>query len=244
MARHMLIRLVANTEPQGVKRKILLKAKKIMNLMIVDDHKIFRDGLKLLLSHFPFVENIHEASNGREFLDQVSDVNPDIVLMDINMPLMGGIETTIEALDRYPDLKIIVLTTFHDDDYVEQMMLAGVEGYMLKRSTPEEFEKALLKVHAGGNYFSDEIVQVVMNNFNRMRVEKEQRSNLPSLTGREMEVLELICEGYNNEQVAELIYVSSKTVEKYKSSLFQKTGTNNTVNLIIYAFKHRLVEAP
>lgn len=215
-----------------------------MDLMIVDDHKIFRDGLKLLLSHFPFVKNIYEASNGREFLDQLGEVKPDIVLMDINMPVMGGIETTIEALERYPDLRIIVLTTFHNDDYVEQMMLAGVEGYMLKRSTPEEFEKALLKVQAGGNYFSDEIVQVVMTNLNRMRTEKEQRSNLPVLTGREKEVLELICEGYNNDQIAELIHVSPKTVEKYKSSLFQKTDTNNTVNLIIYAFRHRLVEAP
>ena len=215
-----------------------------MDLMIVDDHKIFRDGLKLLLSHFPFVKNIYEASDGREFLDQLGEVKPDIVLMDINMPVMGGIETTIEALERYPELSIIVLTTFHNDDYVEQMMLAGVEGYMLKRSTPEEFEKALLKVQAGGNYFSDEIVQVVMTNLNRMRTEKEQHANLPVLTNREKEVLELICEGYNNEQIAELIYVSPKTVEKYKSSLFQKTDTNNTVNLIIYAFRHRLVETP
>ncbi len=215
-----------------------------MNLMIVDDHKIFRDGLKLLLSHFSFVKNIYEASNGKEFLEQVGELKPDIVLMDINMPVMGGIETTIEALDRYPDLRIIVLTTFHDDDYVEQMMLAGVEGYMLKRSTTEEFEKALLKVHAGGNYFSDEIVQVVMSNMNRMRTEKEQRDNIPELTAREKEVLELICEGYNNDQIAELIHVSPKTVEKYKSSLFQKTDTSNTVNLIIYAFKHRMVEVP
>lgn len=215
-----------------------------MNLMIVDDHKIFRDGLKLLLSHFPFVDTIWEAADGHEFLGKLEKVKPDIVMMDINMPVMGGIEATIEALDRYPDLRIIVLTTFHDEDYVEQMMLAGVEGYMLKRSTPEEFEKALVKVHNGGNYFSDEIIQVVMTNLNRMRTEKDRKSGLPLLTAREKEVLELICEGYNNDQIAELLHLSPKTVEKYKSSLFQKTDNNNTVNLIIYAFRHKLVNPP
>ena len=142
------------------------------------------------------------------------------------------------------NLKIIVLTTFHDDDFVEQMMLAGVEGYMLKRSTPEEFETALLKVHAGGNYFSDEIIQVVVKNLSRKRSEIEGQPIVSGFTDREQQVLELTCKGYNNDQIAELIHISPKTVEKYKSSLFQKTNTFNSVNLIIYAFKNKLVTAP
>lgn len=213
-----------------------------IDLLIVDDHKIFRDGLKLLLSHFSFVGDILEASNGKEFLDILDEVSPDIVLMDINMPVMGGIEATREALEKYPDLKVIVLTTFHDENYVEQMMIMGVEGYMLKRSTPDEFEAALLRVQSGGNYFSDEIVKTVAKNLQRIRTEAERKSSLPSFTQREREVLDLICQGYNNEQIADLIHVSPKTVEKHKSSLFQKTDTNNTVNLIIYAFKNGLAE--
>ncbi|MFW5645576.1 MAG: response regulator [Bacteroidota bacterium] len=213
-----------------------------IDLLVVDDHKIFRDGLKLLLSHFNFVGEIFEASNGKEFLDLLDRHDPDIVLMDINMPVMGGIEATREALDRYPDLKVIVLTTFHDEDYVEQMMIMGVEGYMLKRSTPDEFEAALKRVQMGGNYFSDEIVKTVAKNLQRIRNEAEKKSSLPSFTQREREVLDLICQGYNNEQIADLIHVSSKTVEKHKSNLFQKTDTNNTVNLIIYAFKNGLAE--
>jgi len=216
----------------------------MINLMIVDDHKIFRDGLKMLLSHFEFVNEVYEASNGKEFLDQIETIEPDIVFMDINMPVMDGLETTTEAISRYPDLKIIVLTTFHDDDYVEQMMLAGVEGYMLKRSTPDEFETAILRVHEGGNYFSDEIVQVVMKNLNKSRKEEIRKSSLPSFTEREEQVLKLLCEGNNNEQIAEMLFVSPKTVEKHKSTLFDKTNTNNTVNLIIYAFKHKLVQIP
>jgi DNA-binding NarL/FixJ family response regulator len=161
--------------------------------------------------------------------------------MDINMPVIGGIEATKEALKRYPELKIIVLTTFHDEDYVEQMMMAGVEGYMLKRSTPEEFEEALLKVKSGGNYFSDEIIRTVSRNLQRLRNEAGRMSSLPEFTQREREVLELICQGYNNDQIADKIHISPKTVEKHKSNLFQKTHSGNTVNLIIYAFKNELV---
>jgi DNA-binding NarL/FixJ family response regulator len=212
-----------------------------ITLMIVDDHKIFRDGLKLLLRQFPFVGEIEEASDGKEFLDSLESGFPDIVLMDINMPVVGGIEATKEALKRYPELKIIVLTTFHDEDYVEQMMMAGVEGYMLKRSTPEEFEEALLKVKSGGNYFSDEIIRTVSRNLQRLRNEAGRMSSLPEFTQREREVLELICQGYNNDQIADKIHISPKTVEKHKSNLFQKTHSGNTVNLIIYAFKHELV---
>ncbi len=165
-------------------------------------------------------------------------------MMDINMPIMGGIEATIEARDLNSRLKIIVLTTFHDDDFVEKMMLAGVEGYILKRSTPEEFETALLKVYAGGNYFSDEIIQIVIKNLSRKPNESQRKQEVPLFTDREIEVLELTCKGYNNDQIGELIYISPKTVEKYKSSLFQKTDTFNTVNLIIYAFKNKLVDMP
>lgn len=210
--------------------------------MIVDDHKIFRDGLKLLLGQFPFIGEIVEASDGQEFLKSLESGFPDLVLMDINMPVLGGIEATKEALKRYPELKIIVLTTFHDEAYVEQMMMAGVEGYMLKRSTPEEFEEALMKVKNGGNYFSDEIIRTVSRNLQRLRNEAGRISSLPEFTQREREVLELICQGFNNDQIAHKIHISSKTVEKHKSNLFQKTNSGNTVNLIIYAFKNELVD--
>jgi len=213
-----------------------------LTLLIIDDHKIFRDGLKLLLSQFPFVGKMHEASNGQEFLDMVEDVRPDLVMMDINMPVMGGIEATQTALERYPDLKIIVLTTFHDEDFVEQMMVAGVEGYMLKRSTPEEFETAIKRVSAGGNYFSDEIVRTVASKLNKIREESLARTSKPEFTERETEILKLLCEGLNNDQISDIIHISPKTIEKHKSNLFQKTDTNNTINLILYAIRNDLVQ--
>lgn len=211
-----------------------------IDLLIVDDHKIFRDGLKILLSHFPFIGEMYEASNGREFLKMLDTVDPDIVLMDINMPVMGGIEATRKALSENSDLRIIVLTTFHDEDYVDQMLMAGVEGYMLKRSTPEEFESAILKVHAGGNYFSDEILATISRKLNTYR-ETERKSSLPEFTERELTILEFLCQGYNNEKISSVLHISPKTIEKHKSNLFQKTNTNNTVNLVIWAFRNGVV---
>lgn len=213
-----------------------------ISILIVDDHEIFRDGLKQLLSQFSFVGEIIEASNGQEFLRIVDSSHPDIVFMDINMPVMGGIDATQRALSEYPDLKIIVLTTFHDEEYLEKMMLAGVDGYMLKRSTIQDFDTALKRVHSGGNFFSDEIITILTRNLNKIRDDAARKSSIPQFTEREKEILNFICQGFNNEQIGEIIHVSPKTVEKHKSSLFQKTDTKNTVNLIIYAFKKEIVQ--
>ena len=210
-------------------------------ITIVDDHKIFRDGLIMLLSNFDFVTVIGQAANGAEFLELIENETPDIVLMDINMPKMNGIEATKQAMKKYPEIKIIALTSFADDEYIEQMISAGVEGYMLKRSDIEDFEKAIMKVAAGGSYFSSEIIKVISRNLYKDKERKSGEQLLSQFTAREKEILNLICKGLNNEQIAELIHLSPKTIEKHKSNLFQKTETFNTVNLVIYAFKNQLI---
>jgi DNA-binding NarL/FixJ family response regulator len=194
-----------------------------------------------LLSNFDFVSVVGEAANGEEFLELIDNVKPDIVLMDINMPKMNGIEATKLALQKYPELKVIALTSFADDEYIEQMISAGVEGYMLKRSDIEDFEKAIKKVADGGSYFSAEIIKVISRNLYKEKERKSGEQLLDKFTPREKEILNLICKGLNNEQIAELIHLSPKTVEKHKSNLFQKTETFNTVNLVIYAFKNQLI---
>lgn len=213
-----------------------------VSVVIVDDHKIFRDGFKLLLKQFPFVQLIGEASNGHEFLELIEDLKPDIVFMDINMPRLNGIEAARLALEVNPEMKIIALTTFPDEEYVEQMLMAGVEGYMLKNSEIEEFEKAIKKIHKGGNYFSEEILAILSRNISRSRQLADLRGNLPDFSAREKEILHLLCHGYSNKQISELIHLNTKTIEKYKSILFRKTNCMNTVNLVIYAFKNQLVD--
>ncbi|MCL3780913.1 response regulator transcription factor [Prolixibacteraceae bacterium JC049] len=215
-------------------------SKNKLSVVLVDDHKIFRDGFMLLLQSFDFVEVIGQAANGKEFLELLKFEVPDIVFMDINMPDMNGVEATQQALTQFPNLKIIALTTFMDDDYLDQMLMAGVEGYMLKSAEIDEFERAILKVNEGGNYFSSEIVTLLADKLNLLR-DKKKKSAVPEFTERENEVLALICKGFGNKEIAEKTFLSPKTIEKHKSSLFQKTKTNNTVNLVIYAFKHQLV---
>ncbi|MBN2596116.1 MAG: response regulator transcription factor [Marinifilaceae bacterium] len=212
-----------------------------IKVILVDDHKIFRDGFRLLLQSFPYIDVIDEASNGLELLKVLEVKIPDIIFMDINMPHIDGVEASKRALKNYPDLKIIALTTFLDDDYLEQMLMAGVEAYMLKSADIEEFEKAILKVYSGGNYFSAEIVTLLSDKLNILRSRKVQQKELPVFTDREKEILELICKGFGNKEIAEKTFISPKTVEKHKSSLFQKTGALNTVNLVIYSFKHQIV---
>lgn len=212
-----------------------------LSILIVDDHKIFRDGLKQLLDHFSYVGIVKEASNGKEFLEIIDTVQFDIVFLDIEMPIMNGIEASQKAKAKYPDIKIIALTTFHDEEYLDQMMISGVSGYMLKRSTMEEFDSALNRVYAGGNFFSDEIMSILTRNINKSMKVGEVISKKPLFSDREFEILKLICKGLNNDQIADMVHLSPKTVEKHKSSLFQKTGNKNTVNLIIYALTSNLL---
>lgn len=211
-----------------------------ISVIIVDDHKIFRDGFKLLLNTFDYINIVGEAKDGEDFLKLIEKQLPDIVFMDINMPKLNGIETSKIALEKYPDLKIIALTTFLEEDYLEQMLLAGVEAYMLKNSEIVEFEKAIDKVYSGGNYFSEEIVSMLAGNINKFR--RKNTNKLPKFTEREKEVLMYICKGFSNKMIAEACFLSVKTVEKHKTNLFYKTESINTVNLVIYAFKNKLAE--
>jgi DNA-binding NarL/FixJ family response regulator len=209
-------------------------------IIVVDDHEVFRMGLKLLLEKVSDVEVVNEASNGKEFLALLGQDTPDIVFMDINMPVLDGVEATKIALQRNPDLKIIALTTFGELEYFDKMIFAGVEGFMLKNAGFDDFRTAIEKVGKGGNYFSAELLM----NFRRDVVSERirQKKELPNFTEREMEVLELICKGYSNNKIGEKLFISNRTVERHKSNLINKTETNNTINLILFAIRHKLVQ--
>jgi len=217
---------------------------KAYKIAIVDDHEIFRNGLKLLLNKIEDVNVVVEASNGIEFLELVEKYKDDIdiVFMDINMPLLDGIDTTEEIKKNYPEIKIIALTTFGDNEYFDKMIYAGAEGYMLKNSDINDFKKAIDKISHGGNYFSEEILVNFTRNIVSKKIEKKEKSNVPELTKREIEVLGLICKGYSNDKIGEKLFISSKTVERHKRNIILKTDTHNTLNLVIYAFKTGLAK--
>lgn len=209
-------------------------------ILIVDDHEVFRMGLKLLLNMIDNVMVVGEASNGKEFLDMVSSTDADIIFMDINMPILDGIDATEKALKISPKLKIIALTTFGDVEYFNKMIYAGVEGFMLKNSGFQDFKTAIEKVMKGGNYFSEELLV----NFTKDVITKniKSKTEVPEFSKREIEVLQLICKGYTNLAIGEELFISDRTVERYKTNLMSKSNTSNTVNLILYAIKNKLVE--
>jgi len=215
---------------------------KKFKVIIVDDHEIFRIGLKLLLNKIDNVEVVAEASNGKEFLELISKVKADIIFMDISMPILDGIEATEKVLEKYPQLKIIALTTFAKTEYFDGMIYAGIEGFMLKNSGPEDFKNAIEKVMNGGNFFSEEMLAKLTRRVVNEKIAKTKKEKLPDLSKREYEVLELICRGFSNEKIGENLYISSRTVERHKTNIISKTGTRNTLNLVIYAFKNKLVE--
>jgi len=208
-----------------------------VHIFIVDDHELFRDGLKLVLSQLNPDFKISEASNGQEFLTGLRTAVPDIVLMDINMPVLNGRETTRRALEEHPNLKVIAVTMFGEENYYMQMIEAGVKGIILKKSGKFELEQAIQEVLEGGNYFSQEIMQKMAIRLNRRKPSKYE-----TLSERELEVLVLVCNGLANQEIAGKLFLSPKTVEVHKSNIFRKTGVKNSAQLVIYAIKKGFIE--
>jgi len=210
------------------------------DLIIVDDHLIFRQGLKSLIMIENLATVIGEASNGVEFLELLSHLKPDLVLMDIDMPHMNGMEATKKAIEMMPDLKVIAFTMFGEEEYYYKMIDLGVKGFILKSSGIQELEKAIHEVMTGESYFSNELLRKIINNFGRNTAKKSVEAN--QLTARELEVLMHICQGLNNDQVAEKLFISTKTVKSHRSNLLEKTNCKNTPALILFALKNKLIE--
>ena len=212
-----------------------------LKLYLVDDHKLFREGLKLLLSTQDFVKHIYEASNGREFIENLPLTECDVVLMDIEMPEMNGIEATREALHLHPELKIIVLSMYGDEQYYYQMIDAGAKGFMLKNTGIENVIKGIQKVAAGENFFSEELLFNILNN---MRDNSKTTADVPDneLSDREMEILYHVCKGESNREIAEALFISKRTVDKHRANLLSKTGCRNTAALVMYAIKNKMIE--
>jgi len=210
-----------------------------LNIIIVDDHKLFREGLKILLRNLEEVNEIWEAQDGEVFLNMLKTLHPDLVLMDIEMPRVNGVEATIKALETYPELKILALSMYSDEEYFQKMVDAGVCGFLLKNSEFSEVRKAIITVAQGNNYFTEELLYKLVNRFKTKPAHIEP---VVALSDRELEVLLLICKGLSNQEIAEKLFISKRTVDHHRASLLTKTSTRNTASLVIYAIKNKMVE--
>ncbi len=209
-----------------------------VKIILVDDHEIFRKGLKVVLNKLKYAKVIAEAANGEDFLKLLKDNSPDIILMDIQMPKMNGIDATTAALKINPDLNIIALTMFNENDYIQSMIDAGVKGFLMKNINKETLDKAIQTVVNGGSYYSEELFDF----FTRQITREEKPATIDvKLTKREKEILQLVCEGLSNKEIAEILYVSERTVVGHKSNLFAKLDCKNTISLMFKAIKSKLV---
>lgn len=211
-----------------------------IKVLLADDHKIVRDGIKLMLEPQAGIDVVAEAENGKQVLKKLEDQVVDLVVMDINMPEMDGINATKAIKDKYPDMKVLALTMSNDDLHIRQMIQAGASGYIMKSAGRNELKDAIYTIMDGKHYFSDEATQSIMMDL----VKGKGKSSSPDpihITDRELEILELIVKEHTNQEIAEKLYISSRTVDAHRRNLLQKTGARNTAGLVKYAFQHNLV---
>jgi DNA-binding NarL/FixJ family response regulator len=212
-----------------------------IEIIITDDHAIFREGLGFVISQITDFKLVGEASTGLELIELRDRQNADIILLDISMPQMDGIEATTRLLAKYPDQKIITLSSFDQEAYYYKMIKAGVMGFVEKKAGKSELEDAIRTVYSGQNFFPQNMLrQLIFKGGNNG--EATAQENLVNLTNREKEVLELICQGYSNTEIGEKLYLSPKTIDNHRTNLLQKTNTRNSANLVMFAIKNKLIE--
>lgn len=209
-------------------------------IFIVDDHEMFREGLKSLITNEELGIIIEEASNGKDFVNKLGTIIPDLVLLDIDMPIMNGIEAAKIALQKVPDLKILALTMFGDESHYYKMVDAGVKGFLLKTSGISELQEAINTVANGYSFFSNDILCSIISKLRNGS--NNINDDAVKLSPREVDVLELICKGYTNEKIADQLNISPQTVKGHRTKLLEKTQSNNTASLVIFAIKNRIIE--
>jgi DNA-binding NarL/FixJ family response regulator len=212
-----------------------------VKILIVEDNQLFREGLKSLLASNTDYELIAEAQDGLEALRQVRKKRPDFILLDLSMPRLSGISVIKEIKSIYPDIKILALTIHESDEFVLQAFDAGANGYCVKDSSRHDLQNAIRTVLAGKMYISPEITDQVMEGYLESSRKLKKQTDWDTITRREREILKLVAEGYKNRQIAELLHISLKTVEKHRSNIMRKLDLHSASELTAYAIEKKLV---
>ncbi|MBN2075300.1 MAG: response regulator transcription factor [Dehalococcoidales bacterium] len=214
---------------------------KKIKVLIVDDHTLVRAGVRALLSLSSDIEVIGEASDGIEALEKIRQNPPDVVLMDLAMPVMGGLETTRRIKKEYPGIQVIVLTQYDDSEYVIPVIEAGARGFVTKMAAFSELATAIHTAYNGDSYLSSEAATVLVKDYQHKTSLDDERDPYKLLTDREKEVFKLVAEGHTAKEIASLLVVSPKTVEWYKTRLMNKLNIHNKTDLIRYAIRKRII---
>jgi len=214
---------------------------KKIRVLIVDDHTLVRDGIKALLALATDIEVVGEAANGMEALEKVEEFAPDVVLMDLAMPIMGGLEATRRIRKKFIGTKVLALTQYDDADYVVPVIEAGAQGFITKMSAFSELATAIQAVYSGESYLSPSAATALVEEFQVKRGAEVEKDHYQKLTNREREVLKLLAEGYTAREIADMLVVSPKTVEWYRTNLMKKLNIHNKTDLIKFAIRKRVI---
>ncbi len=212
-----------------------------IRVLVTDDHAIVRDGICALLALTGDIEAIGEATNGREALEMVARLSPDIVIMDIVMPLMDGLEATRRIHKEFPETKVIVLTQYEDREYVLPVIEAGASGFISKAAASSELTSAIRSVYRGDSFLSPSIARLLVEDYRQMASIGKNKDASEQLTPREREILKLLAEGYSTREVAQMLVISPKTVERHKSNLMGKLNIRNRLDLFKYALRKGII---
>ncbi len=215
-----------------------------IKVAIADDHKIFRSGVINTLTPYDNINVVFEAEDGEHLLQIMQEQQPDVILMDLKMPRMDGIQATIKVKEKYPQVKVIILTMYEDDNFIVHLVENGANAYLLKNSEPEEIYEAICTTFEKGFYFNENVNLALLKKVlhkNKQQF-KPTFKNEVQLTDRELEVLKLICNECTTQEISEQIYLSPRTVEGLRQKLLEKLNVKNTVGLVLYAFRNGLIE--
>ncbi len=214
-----------------------------INLVLADDHEVFREGLRSMLSRQQNINIAGEAENGKELLAIVEKCMPDIVLTDIKMPFLDGIQATRLLAEKYPAIGIIGLSMYEEDRLIVEMMEAGAMGYLIKNASKANIVDAIETVYQGRNYYCSTTSQKLVNMLGKSKFQQSKQAEKPVFTDKEKEIIQLIYDQKTAKEIADIIFLSHRTVEGLKQKIMEKMGVSNTLGMVIYALKNELVDA-
>jgi DNA-binding NarL/FixJ family response regulator len=213
-----------------------------IKVAIADDHKIFRKGVILSLRHYTNLKFVLEADNGQELLNNIEEAKPDVVLMDLRMPVKDGIETTKYINLHYPDILVIVLTMHEDERFVSHLMENGANGYLLKSTDPSEIKKAITDVVSKGYYLNNFVNRILLKKSHNRAKSSPSLNSEQEITEKEKEVLRYICMEFTSQEIGEKMSISPRTVESIKERLMERFGVKNTAGLVFFTVKNNLID--
>lgn len=207
---------------------------KLIKVVLADDHQLVRKGFRALLSEIPGIAIVGDAANGLELLELLKKIPADVALLDVEMPVMNGIEACGKIHTQFPDIKVIILTMRNEASIVKQSVANGARGFLFKNTSPEELQEAIEKVAEGQTYFSSEVTMLLLS-------QPQVNSVLASLTEREIEIIRLVTEGLSSTEIGEKLFISPRTVDTHRNNILQKLDLPNVAALVRFAMQHKLI---